>query len=125
MELNLSKNPSKCDLNWSQFRAKTEVECVELHSESVGIQWGTNLELVWNWLANPMFSFGNVWGMHTGCWGMSGEFIRDYYELFGNHLIFVGAAGECIGNSSGLLTNYLGNRWYSSGTPGESVGTFG
>ena len=69
--------------------------------------------VVWNWLANPMFSFGNVWGMHRGCWGMSGEFVRDYYELFGKQLIFVGAAGECIGNSSGILTNYLGNRWYS------------
>ena len=109
MELKWSKNPSKFELNWNQFRAKTEVECVELHSESVGIQWGTHLEL----FANPMFSFGNVWGMHAGCWGMSGEFVRDYYELFGKQLIFVGAAGKCIGNSLGILTNYLGNRWYS------------
>ena len=113
MELKLIKNPSKIELNWSQFRAKTEVECVELHSESMGIQWGTSLELVWNWLASPMFSFGNVWGMHRGCWEMSGELIRDYYELFGKQLIFVGAAGKCVGNSSGILANYLGNRWYS------------
>ena len=113
MDLKCTKKPLKFELNWSQFGAKTEVERVELYSESLGIQWGTYLELVWNWLANPMFSFGNVWGMHTGCWGMSGEFIRDYYELFGKQLIFVGAAGECIGNSSGILTNYWGNRWYS------------
>ena len=77
-----------------------------IHSESVGNQWGTHMELVWNWLANPMFPFGNVWGMHRGCWGRNGEFIRDYYELFEKQLIFVGAAGECIGNSSGILTNY-------------------
>ena len=60
MELKLINNPLKIEPHWSQFRAKTEVECVELHSESVGIQWGTYLELVWNLLANPMFSFGNV-----------------------------------------------------------------
>ena len=113
MDLKLTKNPLKLELNLSQFRAKTEVECVELYSESVGNQWGTHLELFWNWLANLMFSFGNVWGMHRGCWGMSGESIRDYYELFGKQLIFVGAAGECMWNSSGILTNYLGNRWYS------------
>ena len=53
-----------------------------------------------------------VWDA-LGRWGTSGELIRDYYELFGKQLIFVGAAGECIGNSSGILTNYLGNRWYS------------
>ena len=113
MELKWSKNRLKSEPNWSQFGAKAEVECVELYSESVGNQWGTHLELVWNWLANPMFSFGNVWGMHRGCWGMSEEFIGDSYELFGKQLIFVGAAGECIGNSSGILTNYWGNRWYS------------
>ena len=115
MELKLTKNPLKIELNLSQFRAKTEVECVELYSDSVGNQWGILFELVWNWLANPMFSFWIVWGMHRGCWGRSGEFIRGFYELFRKQLIFVGPAGECIGNSSGILTNYLGNRWYSSG----------
>ena len=113
MELKSTKHRRKFEPNWNQFGAKTEVECVELYSESVGNQWGTHLELFWNWLANLMFSFGNVWGMHRGCWGMSGEFIRDYYELFRKQLIFVGAAGECIGNSTGILTNYSGNRWYS------------
>ena len=113
MELKLIKNPFEIDLNLSEFRAKSEVECVEFHSESMGIQWGTSLELVWNWLANPMFSFWTVWGMHTGCWGRSGEFIRDFYELFRKQLIFVGAAGKCIRNSSGILTDNLGNRWYS------------
>ena len=44
---------------------------------------------------------------------MSEELIGNYYELFGKQLIFVGAAGECIGNSLGILTNYLGNRGYS------------
>ena len=125
MELQLTKNPLKIEVNLNQLRAKTEVECVELYSDSVGNQWGILFELVWNWLANPMFSFWIVWGMHRGCWGRSGEFIRGFYELFRKQLIFVGPAGECIGNSSGILTNYLGNRWYSSGTPGESVGTFG
>ena len=113
MELKLTKNPLKIELNLSQFRAKTEVECVELYSDSVGNQWGILFELVWNWLANPMFSFWIVWGMHRGCWGRSGEFIRGFYELFRKQLILVGAAGECIGNSTGILTNYLGNRWYS------------
>ena len=106
MELNLTKNPLKIELNLSQFRAKTEVECVELYSDSVGNQWGIYLELVWNWLANPMFSFWTVWGMHRGCWGRSGESIRDYYDCFGKQFIFVVAAGECIGNWSGILTNY-------------------
>ena len=64
MDLKCIKNPLKFELNWSQLGAKTEVECVELYSEFLGIQWGTYLELVWNWSANPMFSFGNVWGMH-------------------------------------------------------------
>ena len=73
--------------NWNGF---------ELHSESAGNQWGTRMELGWNLLATPMFSFGNVWGMHRGSWGMSEESIGDYYELFGKQLIFVGAAGECI-----------------------------
>ena len=113
MDLKCTKKTLKFKLNWNQFGAKTEVVCVELYSESLGIQWGTYLELVWNWLVNPMFSFGNVWGTHRGCWGMSGDLIRDYYELFGKQLIFVGAAGECIGNSSGTLTNSLGNRGYS------------
>ena len=36
MELKLTKNPLKIELNLSQFRAKTEVECVELYSDSVG-----------------------------------------------------------------------------------------
>ena len=106
MELKLTKNPLKIELNLSQFRAKTEVECVELYSDSVGNQWGIYLELVWNWLANPMFSFWTVWGMHRGCWGRSGESIRDYYDCFGKQFIFVVAAGECIGNLSGILTNY-------------------
>ena len=48
MELKLTKNPLKIELNLSQFRAKTEVECVELYSDSVGNQWGIYLELVWN-----------------------------------------------------------------------------
>ena len=113
MELKLTKNPLKIELNLNQFRATTEVECVELYSDSVGNQWGIHLELVWNWLANPMFSFWTVWGMHRGCWGRSGESIRDYYDCFGKQFIFIGAAGECVGNLSGILTNYLGNRWYS------------
>ena len=106
MELKFTKNPLKIEVNLSQFRAKTEVECVELYSDSVGNQWGIYLELVWNWLANPMFSFWTVWGMHRGCWGRSGESIRDYYDCFGKQFIFVVAAGECIGNLSGILTNY-------------------
>ena len=77
--------------------------------ESMGNSYGISLELV----GKSDGLFGNVLGMHRGCWGMSGELIRDYYELFGKQLIFVGAAGKCIGNSSGILTNYLGNRWYS------------
>ena len=118
MDLKLSKNPSKIKLNWNQFRAKTEVECVELHSESVGNQWGTHLELFWNWLANLMFSFGECMGnaaqgLLGNEWGIDQGLLRDFYELFGKQLIFVGAAGKCIGNSSGILTNYLGNRWYS------------
>merc|ERR1711924_311434 len=64
----------------------------------MGIQWGTSLELVWNWLANPMFSFGNVWGVHRGCWEMSGELIRDYYELFGKQLVFIGAPWRISGD---------------------------
>ena len=106
MELKLTKNPLKIELDLSEFIAKTEVECVELYSDSVGNQWGIYLELVWNWLANPMFSFWTVWGMHRGCWGRSGESIRDYYDCFGKQFIFVVAAGECIGNLSGILTNY-------------------
>ena len=125
MELKLSKTPSKIELNWSQFRAKTEVECVELHSESMGIQWGTSLELVWNWLANPMFSFGNVWGMHMVCWGMSGEVIRDYYELFGKQLIFVGAVGKCIGIRREFLRIIGETVGIHGEPPGESLGTFG
>ena len=81
----------------------------------MGNQWGTHLELVWNWLANPMFSFGNVWGMHMGllgnergidhgllriiwetvdirrgCWKMHWEFVGNSYELFGKPLVFIG-----------------------------------
>ena len=97
------------------------MECVELHSESMGIQWGTSLELVWNLLANPMFSFGNVWGMHMGllgnergidqgllriiwetvdirrgCWKMHWEFVGNSYELFGKPLVFIGNPMENI-----------------------------
>ena len=32
MELKLTKNPLKIELNLSQFTAKAEVECVELYS---------------------------------------------------------------------------------------------
>ena len=80
-----------------------------IRGESMGNSYGISLELV----GKSDGLFGNVLGMHRGCWGMSGELIRGYCELFGKQLIFVGAAGECIGNSSGILTNYLGNRWYS------------
>ena len=62
----------------------------ELHSESVGNQWGTHMELVWNWLANPMFSFWTVWGMQRGCWGRSGEFIRGFIDFNGFPLIYNG-----------------------------------
>ena len=44
MDLKCINNPLKFELNWSQFGAKTEVECVELYSEFLGIQW----ELIWN-----------------------------------------------------------------------------
>lgn len=123
MELKLTKNPLNIQLNLSQFRAKTEVECVELYSDSVGNQWGIHLELVWNWLANPMFSFWTVWGMHRGCWGRSGEFIRGFYELFRKQLIFVGPAGwgmhwEFVGNSYELFGKplvFIGNPWKISG----------
>ena len=77
----------------------------------MGNSFGTSLELVGK---SDVFVL-IVWGMHRGCWGRSGEFMRGFYELFRKQLIFVGPAGECIGNSSGILTNYLGNRWYSSG----------
>ena len=77
MELQLTKNPLKIELNLSQFRAKTEVGCVELYSDSVGNQWGIYLELVWNWLANPMYT-ELVWNWlanPTDCLGMCWECI--------------------------------------------------
>ena len=119
----MCKNPLNIELNWSQFRAKTVVECVELYLESMGIQWGTSLELVWNLLANPMFSFGNVWGMHMGllgnergidqgllriiwetvdirrgCWKMHWEFVGNSYELFGKPLVFIGNPWRICGD---------------------------
>ena len=93
------------------------MECVELHTESVGIQGGTYLELVWNWLVNQMFSSGNVWGMHRGCWGMSGELIRDYYELFGKQLIFV----WLLENALGIRREFLRIIWETVGIHREPL----
>ena len=70
---------------------------------------GTRLELVGKSDVFVLDCVGNAHGLLGNQW----EFIRDYYELFRKELILVGAAGECIGNSTGILTNYLGNRWYS------------
>ena len=74
---------------------------------------GISLELVGKSDVFVWECVGNAQCTRAGCWGMSGKFIRDYYELFRKQLIFVGAAGECIGNSLGILTNSLGNRRYS------------
>ena len=109
------------------------MDCVELHSESVGNQWGTHLELFWNWLANLMFSFGNVWGMHRGCWGMSGELIRDNYESFwgtvdirrgcwGMHWEFVGNSYELFGKPLVFIRNpwrICGDFWLGIRSLGE------
>ena len=71
---------------------------------------------VWECVGNAQGLLGNEWGIDQGL-------LRDFYELFGKQLIFVGAAGKCIGNSSGILTYelfgkplvFIGNPWRISG----------
>ena len=77
----------------------------------MGNLFGTSLELVGKSDVFVLDCVGNAQGLLGKEWGI----YRDYDDCFGKQFIFVVAAGECIGNLSGILTNYLGNRWYSSG----------
>ena len=70
---------------------------------------GISLELVgksdvfvWECVGNAQGLLGNKWGIGQGL-------LRIIWET----VDIRAAAGKCIGNSSGILTNYLGNRWYS------------
>ena len=64
---------------WYQTGSKINVKWkrngIGIHSESVGNQWGTHVELVWNWLENLM----DCLGMCVECMGAAG-----------------GMGGECI-----------------------------
>ena len=75
---------------WTHYGAKLEqigpkmdVEWVwnsfGIRGESIGNSYGIRLELI----CKSDGWFGNVLGMHRGCWGMSVEFIGNYYEFFG------------------------------------------
>ena len=57
-----------------------------IRGESIGNSYGIRLELI----CKSDGWFGNVLGMHRGCWGMSVEFIGNYYEFFGKQLVFIG-----------------------------------
>ena len=75
----------------------------------MGNLFGTSLELVGKSDVFVLDCVGNAQGLLGKEWGI----YQSFCELFRKQLIFVGPAGECIGNSSGILTNYLGNHWYS------------
>ena len=66
------------DPNWKQVGAKMEVEWVwnslGIRRESMGHSCGISLEFV----GRSDGLFGNLWGMHRGCLGMSGEFFGNY-----------------------------------------------
>ena len=73
----------------------------------MGNSFGINLEFVgksdvfvWECVGNAQGLLGNESGIYQGVL---------YYESFGKQLIFVGAR-QCIGNTLGILTNYLENR---------------
>ena len=57
-----------------------------IRGEPIGNSYGIRLELI----CKSDGWFGNVLGMHRGLWGMSVEFIGNYYEFFGKQLVFIG-----------------------------------
>ena len=91
--------------NWTQYWAKSEqfgpkmdAEWVwnsfGIRGESFGNSYGIRLELI----CKSDGWFGNVLGMHRGCWGMSVEFIGNYYESFGKQLVFIGNPWDISGD---------------------------
>ena len=68
--------------NWSHtgcnFDIKWRRNGIGIHSESVGKQSGTHVELVWNWLENLMDCLGMCVEGIGAAGGMSGECIRSH-----------------------------------------------
>ena len=59
----------------------------------MGNSYGISLELV----GKSDGLFGNVLGMHRGCWGVNVEFIGNYYQFLGNNQTdCLGMVWECI-----------------------------
>ena len=90
---------------WTQYCAKLEligtkmnVEWVwnsfGIRGESIGNSYGIRLELI----CKSDGWFGNVLGMHRGCWEMSVELIANYYEFFGKQLVFIGNPWDISGD---------------------------
>ena len=86
-----SPNGPTIESNGDKIGARTEVE---IHLESMGNSYGVRLELV----GKSDGLFGNVLGMHRGCWGMSVKFIGNYYQLFGKQLVFIGNPWDISGD---------------------------
>ena len=65
-----------------------------IRGESIGNSYGIRLELI----CKSDGWFGNVLGMHRGCWEMSVEFIGNYYECCGKQLVFIGNPWDISGD---------------------------
>ena len=65
-----------------------------IRGESIRNSYGIRLELI----CKSDGWFGNVLGMHRGCWGMNVGFVGNYYECFGKQLVFIGNPWDISGD---------------------------